>query len=151
RPPAMRVAKWRLCPGIARRKRIRFAPICNRGQRHVQRMTPGGQCVLDPWRHFVEDGARDEAVALQLAPLLSEHLFGHANDRPLELAEAKRSGRQLPEDGHLPLPADRIEGRPDPTFVIRLRHQSMSRSMQYSPMGKYLTFPSVLVLREGEP
>ena len=57
-----------------------------------------GQRVLHARWDFGEDLAVNDAVALELAELLSENLLGDLRNRLLKVAEAAQSVRQPPPD-----------------------------------------------------
>ncbi|MNR39867.1 hypothetical protein D3C85_1581070 [compost metagenome] len=69
-----------------------------------------GQAVFHPRRHLGEYGARDDAVALQLAQLLGQHLLGNARHQALELGKAPGLRYQVVDQQGLPLAADHRQG-----------------------------------------
>ncbi len=61
------------------------------------------------------DRARDDAVALQLTQLLSEHLLRDTGNRTFQIGEALgSSAEEMKEDHQLPTPFEHLEGLLDP-------------------------------------
>ena len=56
--------------------------------------------------HFRVDGSGQQAAVLHLPELSGQDLLAHAVDGAFQLAEALRTGEQIPQDQHLPFVAD---------------------------------------------
>ena len=72
------------------------------GQRAAQRC----EAVFDARRHFREVVAMHDAVTLEFAQRLREHLGGDTLQAALERVRAQRAGAQRTQDQHRPLAAD---------------------------------------------
>ena len=85
-------------------------PFEQRVERRAHRLSPLGQVVFDLGRHLRIDGAADDAVALELAELLDQHLLRDGRDRSLQLREAQDAAREeVEDDHHLPAPLQDAE------------------------------------------
>lgn len=60
------------------------------------------QRVLNPWRDFRENRARQHGLFLELSQVASQHVLAYPRDRAAQLVEAHRSSEQLPQDKDLP-------------------------------------------------
>src|SRR5258706_7467276 len=93
----------------------------------AQLFTKGGQAVFHLWRDLRIDRADNDAVMLQAAELLDEHLLRDADDPALQLREAHRTvAEEMEENDHLPSALQNLQrlfddarghrGRFTPTF-----------------------------------
>jgi hypothetical protein len=56
--------------------------------------------VFDLWRHLRVDDPRNDAVALELAKLLDQHLLRDGRNRALEIREAQLPAAEETEKDH---------------------------------------------------
>src|SRR5262249_319496 len=89
-------------------------PLCSPFKQFVKRgthpLSPFGQGILDLWRYLRKDGAADDAIALQFAKLLNQHLLRDARNSLFQLGEAQyTAGEEMEDDDHLPPPFQHAE------------------------------------------
>src|SRR5260370_1127741 len=88
-----------------------LSPIANRPQRPLERSSILRERILHLGWHSWIHPAVHNAVRLELAQLLRQHLLGDPGDLPAQLRKAPGTLLQPPKDQCLPLAAENIDGR----------------------------------------
>ena len=88
---------------------VRLGPIANSGNRLDERPSEWSEFVFDARRHFGVNRAADEAVALQTAQRLRQHLLRNAVDAPLQMREALGFVLQQANNQYRPFIGDAIQ------------------------------------------
>jgi hypothetical protein len=79
-------------------------------ERGAERLTPISQTVFDFGRHLVMDDSANDAVFLQLAQLLDQHLLRDRGNGSLKLRETQQLAvEQVEQDDELPAPFENLE------------------------------------------
>src|ERR1043166_854012 len=114
---------------------VQLAPVAHGIQGPLERTTVVGQGIL----HFRWDGlihaAMDDAVCLQLAKLLDEHLFRNAGNEAAQLGKAAGLLMQPPENNGFPFSAEDVEGGFDGAVVAFRSHRAAPSNYTN---GKYM-------------
>src|SRR5256885_540118 len=80
-------------------------------ERRAQRLAPVRETVLHLGRNLVVDRPLDDAIVLQLAQLLREHLLRDFRDCALQVGEAQYPAtEQVKQDQQLPAAFEEFEG-----------------------------------------
>lgn len=91
-------------------------------ERRAERLSPFGELIFDLRRNCGVHDSCDDAVLLQLAKLLSEHLRGDARNRALQVGEAQRLAAEAMKENHeLPATLQHSDGVLDPDGRRRRR------------------------------
>ena len=96
-------------------RQIGVAPAVHGRENGFDALARGRERVVDPRRNDGPDGARDEAVRLEFAKLLREHLGRGVGHGLSQRRVAHRAFEQVPENERLPLAADEAERERDGT------------------------------------
>jgi hypothetical protein len=98
---------------------VELAPVAEGAEGALEGEAVVGEGVFDLRGDGGVDGAGDDAVGLELAEVLGEHLLGDAGDLAAQLGEAVGALVEPPEDQGFPLAAEDVEGGFDGA-VVRL-------------------------------
>src|SRR5262249_1245845 len=86
---------------------VPLRPVAHRLEDRMQAPPERRHRVLDARRDLRVEGARQEAVPLQVAELLGQHALADPGNQPAQLVEAERApGDEGVDDGRLPLAGD---------------------------------------------
>lgn len=88
-----------------------LAPILHRFQNRFKTLTELRQGIFHTRRHFRKNLAVHKPVRLHIPKLCGQHLLAYAADRLFQFSKTLGSRQKIPQDQHLPLVADKRQGR----------------------------------------
>src|SRR5262249_49728076 len=88
---------------------VSASPLANRFQCALERPAIFRQRVFHFWRNGGVNATRNDAIGLQLAELLDEHLFGDSRNQPAQLRKAICILMKPPQNQRFPLATNHID------------------------------------------